>query len=119
MADVHKFSEQVIEMAERLSDVADAAQGKRRRGGLMRSWLLLPAAGAGLYAFAKSDVFSRQAKEVMDEAKTRASELPDDLMRRVRPTPTRSASSNGASQRRRRTSSTRRSSTARKTTAAR
>ena len=118
MADVHKFSGQVIEMAERLSDVADAAQGKRRRGRLMRSWLLLPAAGAGLYAFARSDVFSRQAKEVMGEAKTRASELPDDLLRRVRPASSRPATSNGAPQRRR-TSTRRRSSTARKTTAAR
>jgi hypothetical protein len=35
MADVHKFSERVIDVAERTSAVADTAQGKRvRRGGM-------------------------------------------------------------------------------------
>jgi hypothetical protein len=47
-------------------------------------WLLLPAAGAALYAIVKSDVVTRGAKAVADEAKTRASDLPDDLMKAVR-----------------------------------
>ena len=35
MADVHKLSERVIDVAERTSAVADAAQGKKvRRGGM-------------------------------------------------------------------------------------
>jgi hypothetical protein len=119
MADVHRFSEHVIDLAERLSDVADAAQGKRnRRGSVVRRWLLLPAAGAGLYALIKSDSVSRQAKEVMGEAKTRASELPDELLRRVRTTSSQPASGNGG-QRRGQTRSTRRTSSARKTAATR
>lgn len=88
MADIHRFSERVIDYAERLSNVADAAQGKRgaRRRNGVSGWLLLPAAGAGLYAMVRSEFFSRQAKEVVDEAKTRASELPADLMKSVRQT---------------------------------
>ena len=51
MADVHKLSERVIDLAERSSAVADAAQGKGvRRRGVPTRWILLPAAGAGLYA---------------------------------------------------------------------
>jgi hypothetical protein len=46
-------------------------------------WLILPAAGAGLYALVTSGFFTRQAKEVLDGAKSRASELPDDLARRT------------------------------------
>jgi hypothetical protein len=92
MADIHKFSERMIDYAERLSNVADAAQGKRmaRRRNGVSGWLLLPAAGAGLYAMVRSEFFSRQAKEVVDEAKTRASELPADLMKSVRQTTQRS-----------------------------
>lgn len=88
MADIHKLSERMIDYAERLSNVADAAQGKRmaRRRNGVSGWLLLPAAGAGLYAMVRSEFFSRQAKEVVDEAKTRASELPADLMKSVRQT---------------------------------
>ena len=88
MANVHKFSERVIDMAERLEDVADAVEGKgnRRGGGISTRWLLLPAAGAGLYALATSNTLGRHAKGVIDQAKTRASELPDDLMGRVRQT---------------------------------
>jgi hypothetical protein len=88
MADIHRFSERMIDYAERLSNVADAAQGKRmaRRRNGVSGWLLLPAAGAGLYAMVRSEFFSRQAKEVVDEAKTRASELPADLMKSVRQT---------------------------------
>jgi hypothetical protein len=96
MADVHKFSEQVIDLAERLEDVADAAKGKGvRKGSFGSHWLILPAAGAGLYALATSGSFTRQAKNVMNQAKTRASELPDDLMSRVRQTSQKSASGSG------------------------
>jgi hypothetical protein len=45
---------------------------------------LLPAAGAGLYALAKSEFFGQQAKTIVDEAKTVASDLPNDLMNTVR-----------------------------------
>ncbi len=48
MADIRKFSDQVIDLAERLANVADAAQGKdTKTTGLRARWLLLPAAGAG------------------------------------------------------------------------
>ncbi|HSK16512.1 MAG TPA: hypothetical protein VK915_10115 [Gaiellaceae bacterium] len=114
MATIHKLSEQMIDMAERLDNVADAAKGKGpRRSGVRSRWLLLPAAGAGLYALATSNAFSRQAKEVMGQAKERASELPDDLMSRIRQTTQKSTTGNGGQ--RRRTSSSRKSSTARKT----
>lgn len=82
---IHAFSERVIDYAERLSDMADAAEGKgRRTTSGSPQWLLLPAAGAGLYALVRSDFFTKQAKGVADEAKTRASELPTDLMKAVR-----------------------------------
>ena len=116
---VHKFSEQVIELAERLADVADAANGKGVRKGGATRWLILPAAGAGLYAFAASGSLTRHAKGVATQAKERASDLPDDLMGLVRQA-TRTSSSRRASSssrsngRRRRTSST-----ARKTSSAR
>jgi hypothetical protein len=122
MAGIHKFSEHVIDLAERLEDVADAANGKGiRRGSFGTRWLILPAAGAGLYALATSGSFSRQAKDVMDQAKTRASELPDDLMRGVRQTSqkstcrTQKSTGRNGSQSRRQTSSARKTRTARKT----
>jgi len=116
MADVHKFSKQMIDLAERLDGVSDAAQGKGTgHGGPKTRWLLLPAAGAGLYALATSGSFARQAKDVVGQAKTRASELPDDLMSRIRQTPQKSASGNGG-QGSRRTSRARKTGTARKTT---
>jgi hypothetical protein len=84
MADINKFSEQVIDLAERLADVADAAQGKgNRKSGVGARWLILPAAGAGLYALGASSSFTRRAKTVVNQAKARASELPDDLLSRV------------------------------------
>jgi hypothetical protein len=86
MTAVHRLSSQVIDYAERLAAVADAAQGKHSHRSRATRWLLLPASGAALYAFVRSDSFSRQAKEVVDEAKTRASELPEDLVARVRET---------------------------------
>jgi hypothetical protein len=104
MADIYKLSEQVIDLAERASDVADAAQGKgRRRGRVTTRWFLLPAAGAGLYALVRSNVFSTQAKELVNGAKARASELPDDLLGRVRQPSQRSAAGNGATRRRKTT----------------
>jgi hypothetical protein len=115
MADIHKFSEQVIELAERLSDVADSANGKRiRRGSLSPRWVILPAAGAGLYALATSGSFTRQAKGVMNQAKTRASELPDDLLSRIRQTSQKSASRSGG-QTRGQTSSSRKTNSAKTT----
>ena len=128
MDTIHRFSDTVIDLAERLSNVADAAAGNPttngRNGAAAKTtrWFLLPAAGAALYAFGKSDFFTRQARGVVDEAKTRAADLPNDLMKRVRqmedstsqrPTTsqrasttsgTRSGSQRSASQRRRRTS---------------
>ena len=46
---------------------------------------MLPAVGAGLYALLKSEFFTRQAKDLVDEAKTRAFELPNDLLNTVHP----------------------------------
>ena len=118
---VHKFSDHVIDFAERLSDIADAAEGRGRRGSSSGArWLLLPAAGAGLYALIRSDFFARQAKGVVDEAKTRAADLPGDLMNAVRDTADAPANGNGTGTTRRRksTSASARSST-RKSTSAR
>ncbi len=122
MNGIHKFSAQVIDYAERLSDVADAAQGKNHRQAASgKRWLLLPASGAALYAIVKSDSFSRQAKDVMGDAKTRAAELPEELIGLVRQT-TRSTSQNGSTQsrptRQRKKPAARRRSTARKPAAA-
>ena len=99
MADAHKLSEHVIDMARRFEDVVDAAEGKGNRGssGIGTKWLLLPAAGAGLYALMTSNSVGRHAKGVLDQAKSRAAELPDDLMNRVRQTSqTQGSRSNGA-----------------------
>jgi hypothetical protein len=112
MADVHRFSEQMIELAERMANVADAAQGKSiRRAGIPTSWLLLPAAGAGLYAFAKSGVVARRATAVAEDVKTRASGLPDDLLSRARQAPAKPSTANGVQPSRRRTSTRRRTTT--------
>lgn len=83
MADIKKFSEQMIEAGERIGNVADAAKGKDVRRGPRARWLLLPAAGAGLYALTTSGAFARRASDVVKEARVRASDLPDDLMSRV------------------------------------
>ena len=69
MGSIQKLSSQVIDYAERVSDMADAAQGKHQRSSLAGRWLLLPASGAALYALVKSDALSRPAKQVMGEAK--------------------------------------------------
>ena len=132
MGTIQKLSSQVIDYAERVSEMADAAQGKHhQRSGLTTRWLVLPASGAALYALLKSDALARPAKEVMDEAKARASELPDDLLSMVRQSTSGASSRNGsatsssASTRRnstrrsnsRKTANSRRGSAARKTTA--
>jgi hypothetical protein len=82
MADMDKFSERLVELAERFADVTDAAQGRghRRGGKLSARWLILPAMGAGAYALGASGALKRQAKSVVNQAKDRASELPDDLL---------------------------------------
>ncbi len=125
MASIQKLSTHVIDFAERVSDMADAAEGKHHQtNGKLTRLVLLPASGAALYALARSDFFSRRARDVVDEAKTRASELPDDLMARVRQSGQRAStqqrrSSNGASASRstsaRKTSSARKRSSARRT----
>jgi hypothetical protein len=84
MGSVREFSDQMIEVAERLANVADAANGRGvRRSRLGIRWLALPAAGAGLYALATSDSVTTRVRGTMDGARARASELPDDLLARV------------------------------------
>ena len=105
MADIQRFSDQVIDYAERLVDVADEAKGKgARHRGVGARWLLLPAAGAGLYALATSTSVGRRTKDVMEQAKARASDLPEDLLNRVRQTPSSSTQSGSSSGTRRRSS---------------
>src|SRR5918995_1116755 len=91
MRDFNKISKQAADVAERVADVADAARGEgpRKSGGgrwFGGRWLLLSAAGAAVYAVARrgSDV-PRRAKDLVDQVKERAPELPDlDLLDRVR-----------------------------------
>jgi hypothetical protein len=83
MSDINKFAEKVIDLAERFADITDAARGKGHRKGVGARWLVLPAVGAGLYALGTNGSFTRKTKKVMNQAKARASELPDDLMNRV------------------------------------
>jgi hypothetical protein len=96
MEGIHKFSHKVIDYAERLSDVADAAQGKRRSGHGMVRRLVLPASGAALLALVRSDFFTRQAKDAIKDAKALASDLPDDLMATVRQSASGSAAKGGS-----------------------
>ena len=83
MASMTKLSEQMVDLAERFEDVTHAAQGRSRNRGVRARWLVLPAAGAGLYALATSGAFTRQAKSVVTQAKDRASDLPEELLSRV------------------------------------
>ena len=125
MGGIQSISEQVIDYAERVSDMADAAQGRNRRvGSTLTRWVVLPASGAALFALARSNYVSRQAKDVVDGAKSRASELPDDLMTRVRQVANGSTTSTSRSPKRRATAassrkSSSRSSSSRKRTTAR
>jgi hypothetical protein len=86
MADFDKISQQVGEVAGRVADVADAAQGKRSKGGGGGRWLLLPAAGAVVYAAVKSwPDLARKAKDLGRQAGEKAPELLDvDLVGRVK-----------------------------------
>ncbi len=118
LGSINKFSEQVIDLAERLADMSDAAKGKDgRRRSLGPKWVVLPAAGAVLYALATSGSFTRQAKGVMNQAKARASELPDDLLSRIRQTS--QTSSSGNTRKPRRQTSARRKTNAAKTSSGR
>jgi len=120
MADMHKLSKQMVEYAERFADITDAAKGRgRSHSGKGTRWLILPAAGVGLYAL----FTSKRTKGVIEEAKSRASDLPEDLVNRVRQT---SQSSGGRSTARRTSqngsasgSQTRRKTSSRKSTSSR
>ena len=116
MADMDKFSERLIDLAERFADVTDAAQGRgnRQGGGLRARWVVLPAAGVGLFALGASRSVMGQAKNVVKQAKERASELPDDLMSRVHKATRTSSATNGSQARRTQRSRTRRPSTTRR-----
>jgi hypothetical protein len=87
MAEVKKMSEGLIDVAERFADVVDAAQGRgARKSGHGARWLILPAAGAGVYALAtSSSALARRTRKLMSRAKDRATDLPDaDLIGRVK-----------------------------------
>jgi hypothetical protein len=87
MADVNRFSEGLIDLAERFADVVESAQGHGpRKGSSGAKWLILPAAGAGAYALAtSSSSLARQTRKLMSRAKDRATDLPDaDLFGRVK-----------------------------------
>jgi hypothetical protein len=84
MADIDRFSERLVDLAERFADVTDAAQGRgNRQGGIRPRWFLLPAAAAGMYLLGASGSLRRQAGNVAKQAKGLAADLPDDLMSRV------------------------------------
>ena len=104
MAEVKKMSEGLIDMAERFADVVDAAEGRgARKAGNGAKWLILPAAGAGVYALAtSSSAFARRTRKLMSRAKDRATDLPDaDLFGRVKEvtgTEQKASGSNGRTQ---------------------
>jgi hypothetical protein len=118
MADIDRFSDRLVDLAERFADVTDAAQGRgHRQGGIRPRWFLLPAAAAGMYLLGASGSLRRQAGNVAKQAKGLAADLPDDLMSRVhkatrKPTTARSngrstsASTGRTRNRRRRTTQT-------------
>jgi hypothetical protein len=93
----------------------DAVQGKGNRKGIgAPRWLILTLVGAGLYALGTNGSFIRQAKSVLNRAKERASDLPEDLVGRVEQVTGATGSSQkktsttrSGSQRRRKTASTR------------
>jgi hypothetical protein len=81
MADVNRFSEQLIDVAERFADVVEAVQGKGARKAPDTRWLLLPAAGAAAYALATSrSNTARRTRGLMRQAKDRATDLPDTVL---------------------------------------
>ena len=96
MADMDRFSERLVDLAERFADVTDAAQGRgNRHGGIRARWVVVPAAAAGIYMLGASGSLRRQAGNVAKQAKDRASDLPDDLMSRVHRA-TRKSTASGA-----------------------
>jgi hypothetical protein len=83
MADLHKLSKQVADVAERLAYVADAASGRRSRRGGAVGWVVLPLAGAMAYAVAKRSL--KGAVQTKDAAAKGTTEQPDfDLLGRVK-----------------------------------
>jgi hypothetical protein len=86
VADVNRFSEGLIDVAERLADVIDSAQGHGPRKSTGAHWLVLPVAGAAAYALATSSSgVARQTRKLMRRAKDRATDLPDtELFSRVK-----------------------------------
>ena len=86
--DAHKFAKQVTEMVERVADVSDAARGKaRRRSGGFARWLILPAAGAALYAAAKrASVVGGSTDDVVRGANERVDTPDMELLNRVKDT---------------------------------
>lgn len=87
MADVKKVSVGLIDVAERFADMVDAAQGRgARKAGSSAKWLVLPAAGAAVYALGTSgSSVARRTRQLMGRAKDRATDLPDaDLIGRVK-----------------------------------
>jgi hypothetical protein len=84
MADIDRFSERLVDLAERFADVTDAAQGRgNRQGGMRPRWFLLPAAAAGMFLLGASGSLRRQAGNVDKQARDRVGDLPEDLMSRV------------------------------------
>lgn len=115
MADVNRFSDGLIDIAERFADVVDAAQGRgARKAGAGAKWLILPAVGAGAYALAtSSSSLARRTRKAMSRAKDRATDLPDDLFGRVSEVRTQTAASSSGTDGR--TQSARRSQNRRRT----
>jgi hypothetical protein len=87
MTDMSRFSERVVDVAERFADIVDAAEGKGgRKSRTDARWLILPAAGAAAYALATSGSrLARETRELMRRAKDHAADLPEtDLFDRVK-----------------------------------
>jgi hypothetical protein len=83
--DARKFAKQVTEVAERVADVSDAARGKRKRSGGLGRWLLLPAAGAAVFAVAKRALAAGRSTGGDVRGANERPETPDmDLLNRVK-----------------------------------
>jgi hypothetical protein len=120
MADANRFSEGLIDVAERFADIVDSAQGRGPRKSIGARWLILPVAGAAAYALATSSSgMARRTRKLIGQAKDRAGDLPDaELFGRVKDVTGSSASGRrtqstttrkrtGQTQRRRKTTSRR------------